>query len=75
MAERKLKTADDLRGALLASIEALMEGRMSVPQANAVASLSEELHKSIRQEWDMRVYANEHLNLEGGRVISLLEGE
>jgi hypothetical protein len=74
MNERKLKTADDLRGILLASIEALVEGRMSVPQANAVASLSEEIHKSIRQEWDMRVYANENLNLESGRVVCLLEG-
>ena len=74
MSERKLKTADDLRGILLASIEALVEGRMSVPQANAVASLSEEIHKSIRQEWDMRVYANENLNLESGRVVCLLEG-
>jgi hypothetical protein len=30
------------------------------------------LHKSIRQEWDMRVYANEHLNLEAGRVVKLI---
>lgn len=72
MGERKLINANDLRGALLASIEAVLEGRLSVPQANAVVGLSSELHKSIRQEWDMRVYANENLNLEAGYVIKLI---
>ena len=70
--KRKLVTADDLRGALLASIEAVLEGRINVGQANAVVGLSCELHKSIRQEWDMRVYANENLCLARGQVIELL---
>ena len=70
---RKLVNATDLRGALLATIEGVLEGRVNVAQANAVALLSGELHKSIRQEWDMRIYANENLNLESGRVISFLE--
>jgi hypothetical protein len=74
MKERKLVTAADLRGALLASIEGVLEGRVNVAQANAVVGLSGELHKSIRQEWDMRVYANENLSLEAGKVINLLEG-
>jgi hypothetical protein len=71
--KRTLVTGSDLRGALLATIEAVLEGRVNVSQANAVAQLSGELHKSLRQEWDMRVYANEHLTLEAGRVIELLE--
>lgn len=71
--KRTLVTGSDLRGALLATIEAVLEGRINVSQANAVAQLSGELHKSLRQEWDMRVYANEHLTLEAGRVIELLE--
>lgn len=75
MSERKITTANDLRGALLATIEGVLEGRVNVAQANAVASLSGELHKSIRQEWDMRVYANENLTLESGQVIKLLDGE
>jgi hypothetical protein len=70
--KRKLVTANDLRGALLATIEAVLEGRVNVPMANAVVGLSGELHKSIRQEWDMRVYANENLNLQAGRVITLI---
>lgn len=73
MKTRKLINANDLRGALLASIEAVLEGRMNVAQANAIVGLSGELHKSIRQEWDMRVYANENLNLEAGNVIKLIE--
>lgn len=57
----------------MATIEGVLEGRVNVAQANAVVGLSGELHKSIRQEWDMRVYANEHLTLDAGQVIRLLE--
>jgi len=71
--QRKLVNAADLRGALLATIEGVLEGRVNVSQANAVIGLSGEVHKSIRQEWDMRVYANENLSLEAGKVINLLE--
>jgi len=74
MKERKIVNAQDLRGALLATIEGVLEGRVNISQANAVASLSTELHKSIKQEWDMRIYANENLTLENGQVIKLLEG-
>lgn len=73
--QRKIITANDLRGALLATIEGVLEGRVNVGQANAVAALSGELHKSIRQEWDMRVYANENIALDKGRVLLLLDGE
>lgn len=70
--KRRIVNGADLRGALLATIEAVLEGRINVSQANSVAQLSSELHKSIRQEWDMRVYANEHLTLESGRVLELI---
>jgi len=72
--ERKLITANDLRGALLATIEGVLEGRTNVAQANSIVGLSGELHKSIRQEWDMRVYANENISLEAGQIIKLLDG-
>ena len=75
MINRKLITAADLRGALLTTIQGVLEGKINVAQANAVASLSEEVHKSIRQEWDMRVYANENLTLKSARVIALLDDE
>ncbi len=75
MKERKIINANDLRGALLASIEGVLEGTICVAQANAVVGLSGELHKSIRQEWDMRVYANENLSLDAGKVIKLIGAE
>ena len=70
--QRKIVTASDLRGALLATVEGVLEGRINVSQANAVVGLSSELHKSIKQEWDMRVYANENLSLSAGKVVNLL---
>jgi len=72
MADNKITTPGEHRALLLASIEAVCEGRMNVPQANAVVGLSAEVHKSIKQEWDMRVYAAENLTLEHGRVVKML---
>jgi len=74
MPTRKIGTASDLRGVLLATIEGVIEGRVTVAQANAVAQLSGELHKSIRQEWDMRIYAHEHLAIDKGKIVNLLAG-
>jgi len=69
----KITTPAEHRALLLASIEAVCEGRMNVPMANAVVGLSAEVHKSIRQGWDMRVYAAENLCLENGQVTKMLE--
>ncbi len=69
----KITTPAEHRALLLGAIEAVCEGRMSVPQANAVTGLSAEVHKSIRQEWDMRVYAADNLSLAHGKVIKMLE--
>ena len=68
----KVTSPQEHRALLLASIEAVCEGRMNVSQANAVVGLSGEVHKSIRQEWDMRVYASENLNLVEGQVVKML---
>lgn len=75
MSQRKIVTASDLRGVLLATIEGVLEGRVTTSQASQVAQLSAELHKSIRQEWDMRIYAHEHLTIEQGRIVKLLDGD
>jgi hypothetical protein len=50
----------------------VLEGRVNVGQANAIVGLSAELHKSIRQEWDMRVYASENITLHNGKLLKLL---
>ncbi len=69
----KITTPAEHRALLLATMEAVMEGRASVPQANAIAGLSQQVHQSIRQEWDMRCYAAENLCLMEGEVIKMLE--
>jgi len=70
---QKITTPSEHRALLLSAIEAVAEGRMNVPQANAIVGLSCEVHKSIRQEWDMRVYAAENLSLEAGKVVKMIE--
>ena len=73
MKGNKITSPSEHRALLLAAIEAVCEGRMNVAQANAVTGLSGEVHKSIRQEWDMRVYAAENLTLENAKVVKMLE--
>lgn len=75
MKENKIGTSSELRAVLLASIEGVLEGRVNVGQANAIVGLSSELHKSIRQEWDMRVYASENLTLQNGKLLKLLDND
>ena len=65
-------TAAEHRALLLRSMELLMSGQINVPQANALSSLSSEVHKSIKSEWDMRCYAAEHLSFAPGKVIELI---
>jgi hypothetical protein len=75
MSENKIGTSSDLRAVLLASIEGVLEGRVNVSQANAIVGLSSELHKSIRQEWDMRIYASENITLSNGKLLKLLDND
>lgn len=70
----KITSPQALRAVLLSSIEAVLEGRLSVAQANAVVGLSEQVHSSIRQEWDMRCYAASNFGLQQGRVVEMLDG-
>lgn len=71
----KITTANDLRGALLGSIEKLLNNEINIGQANAIVGLSAELHKSIKQEWEMRKEANEIYAMDKSEVIALLVGE
>jgi len=67
-----LITANHLRSMLIATIQGVMSGHVNVAKANAIASLSGELHKSIDQEWNMRIYAAENLQLSNHKVVKLL---
>lgn len=64
-----IRNAAEHRRLLLDAMVATCAGTMNVAQANALVGLSAEVHKSIRQEWDMLVYAAEHLRMgPGGRL-------
>jgi hypothetical protein len=69
----KITTPEEHRAILLAAMEALLEGRLNVQMANALSSISAEVHKNLKQEWDMRVYASENLTLSHGQVIKMIE--
>lgn len=60
------------RAFLLLTMEGVIRGAVNVAQANAVASLSAEVHKSIRQQWDMQTYAAENLGVAKGGALELI---
>jgi hypothetical protein len=72
MKPNKITTPAEHRALLLAAIESVCEGRMNVSQANAIVGLSGEVHKNIRQEWDMRCYAAENLTIENGALLKIV---
>jgi hypothetical protein len=69
----KISTPEEHRAILLSAMEALLEGRLNVQMANALSGISAEVHKNLKQEWDMRVYAAENLTLEHGQVVKMLD--
>ena len=64
-----IKAPEDFRAVLMNTALGVLEQRISVSQANAVASLSVEIHKSIRQEFEMRCYVSKDVVLHAGRVL------
>jgi hypothetical protein len=66
----KINSPAELRSILLQTMAAVIEGKMSVPQANAVVGLSSEAHKSIRQQWDMTLHLAENPELAGAGYVS-----
>ncbi len=70
-----IKSADEHRRLMLDAMVALVEGRMNIGQANALSSLSAEVHKSLKLEFDMVSYAAENLMIGEGNQVMLLERE
>lgn len=73
MSALKITTPEEHRAILLSAMEALLEGRLNANMSNALAALSAEVHKNLKQEWDMRVYAAEHLTLAHGEVVKMID--
>ena len=66
----KINSPAELRAILLQCMEMVIEGKMTVNQANAVASLSSEAHKSIRQQWEMTLELVENPELTGRGFVT-----
>lgn len=62
---------EELRRFLLDSMVKLVEGKITVSMANAVIGLSGEVHKSVRQEWEMHCYAADNIAIAPGKVIAI----
>jgi len=68
----KVSTPEELRSLLLETAVAVLEGRVNCQQANSIVGLSTEVHKSVRMEWDMRVFAAENISIESANVVNTL---
>jgi hypothetical protein len=69
---KEIKTANDLRIALMATIQGLIDGEITPIQAQVITGLSEQVHKSVEQEWGMRVYAYEVMGIDAKNTVCLL---
>lgn len=64
----------ELRSLLIESARAVVDGRLTVQQANAVSGLSAEVHKSLKMEYVGQMIDAGGIRIEGGRIIDALGG-
>lgn len=69
----RITTPAELRGVLILGLEGLLEGRIDVHRANAMARIAEQIHSSIDKEWEMRCYAAQNFAMKAGEVVKLIE--
>jgi len=65
---------EELRAILVSSIRAVIDGQITVPQANAISSLSSEVHKSVKMEYVGQILAKEKVLIRNGKIIDQLGG-
>ena len=65
-------TPEELRSVLTAAAYAVVEGRITVQQANALSSLSSEVHKSLKMQYVGQLICDDLPNIENGRIVGLL---
>ncbi|MBR9682672.1 MAG: hypothetical protein GOV02_03265 [Candidatus Aenigmarchaeota archaeon] len=75
MNDFKITNASDLRGVLAMTIVSVLEGKTNASQANAIANLSSEIHKSVRLEFDMRKYVTSDIKLDAQKIVAITEEE
>lgn len=64
----RIETPEEWRALLMGCAVGVLDGRVNIQQANSVVGLSTEVHKSLRQQWDMQCYVAENILIEDGRV-------
>ena len=69
MKDISVQTPDDLRSLLIAAARAVIDGKLNVQRANAVAALSSEVHKSIRLELVGQALSDKSMAIENGKLI------
>ena len=59
----KIDNSAQLRAILLQAMTLLIEGKISVAEANALSNLSAEQHKSLKENWerDIKIIENPEL--------------
>lgn len=62
----------ELRSLLIESAKAVLDGRLTVQQANAVSGLSAEVHKSIKMEYVGQVLDTGQYSITDGKLIDSL---
>lgn len=68
----QVTTPAELRSLLIESARAVVDGRVTVPQANAVSGLSAEVHKSMKMEYVGQIIDSGGYSIEGGRLIEAM---
>lgn len=69
MKDISVQTPDDLRSLLIAAARAVIDGKLNVQRANAVAALSSEVHKSIRLDLVGQALSDKSMAIENGKLI------
>lgn len=69
-----IQTHEELRALLVASVKAVIDGKLNVQRANCVASLAAEVHKSIRLEIVGQALSDKAMAIENGKLIEFPRG-
>jgi hypothetical protein len=65
----------ELRSLLIESAKAVVDGRLTVQQANSVSGLSSEVHKSLKMEYVGQMLDSGAYSINDGRLHKVLEAK
>jgi hypothetical protein len=71
----QIENHEEHRALLACTIVGLLAGTVDVATGNAVANVSDKIHKSLQAEFQNRVFAATNLNLDQQRLVRVIEHE